>query len=581
MQDPYRMVLVSAISFFTLICVLLTYRFVFPKRKINLFFILILASILPTISIFRIGAYESGDFNIHIYRIMAFYKSLSEGIIMPSWAAELNATYGYPLFIFNYSLPYYLVSFFHFLGFSFIASMKIFLASSYILSGIFMYFFTKNLFKNTLAAFTASIFYLFTPYHLIDLHFKVAVGELLTFTLIPLIFLFIHKLYVEKKIIFLISGSFFLALLFMSNALIAFFVVALVLTYSLFLATKQPYNVKYLLQSLLLIFLSLILSIYVWAPPLIFSSVLFTKNLPLIIGYFPTIPDLLYSPWRMGFLFQGHYGEISNLIGYSQVFIIIAIFFSFISKRIPKNQKKDIFFWLLIIIFTIFLITSSSRSIWEHLSFVKAAGSHRLLLILTFCISVIAGYFVIMFKKKTILIWVLIVITISYTMLNWGHRRMIPEISDATLTKQLWKSTSESEGHYYANTKWVNVKNPWFSKLPNNRLEIITGIGQIKNLLRTSTLHKYTIIAKSPLKVRENTLYFPGWEAKLNGKILPIYPDSNGTISFNIPTGSYNLELIYNDSFPYRITKLVNLIGFIITLGSIIFLLLNKPHAKK
>jgi len=559
------MVLVNICSSLVLICGLLFYKYIFPKKNINLFYLLLLISILPILSIFRVGDYESGDFNIHIYRIMSFYDSLKEGILMPSWAAELNATYGYPLFIFNYPLPYYLVSLFHFVGFSFIASMKIFLASTYVFSGIFMYLFTKNLFKNSLAAFTASIFYLFTPYHLIDLHFKVAVGELLTFTLIPLIFLFLHKLYVRKKIIFLVLSSFSLTLLFMSNALISFFVVILAFAYALFLTIKQPFSIKHLLQSLLLIFLALVLSIYVWAPPLIFNSALYIKNLPLIIGYFPTIPDLLYSPWRTGFLFQGHYGEISNLIGYTQIFIITVIFFSFIFKQIPKNQKKDMIFWMFAIVFTIFLITPSSRFIWKHLSFVKAAGSHRLLLILTFCISVIAGYFVLIFKKRQLFVWVIIIITIGYTMLNWGHRRMIPKVSDTTLKKQLWKSTSEGEGHYYANTKWVDIKSPWFSKLPNSNLEIITGTGQIKNILRTSILHRYTITAESPLKIRENTLYFPGWKGFINGKEIFLSPSNKGIINANIPKGTFTLNVIYEDIFIYRLLKIISLSAFIIT----------------
>src|SRR3990167_11280779 len=114
------MVVVNIISSLLLFGGVLIYRYIYPKKKINLFFLLILISILPIISIFRIGTYESGDFNIHIYRIMSFYDSLKEGILIPSWAAELNATYGNPLFIFNYSLPYYLISLFHFLGISFI-----------------------------------------------------------------------------------------------------------------------------------------------------------------------------------------------------------------------------------------------------------------------------------------------------------------------------------------------------------------------------------------------------------------------------------------------------------------------------
>lgn len=132
MIDPYRMVFVNAIASLLVLTGVIIYRYIFPKKKVNLFILLLAISMLPIISIFRTGTYESGDFNIHVYRAMAFYDSLEDGQFMPSWAGELNATYGYQLFIFNYSLPYYITSFFHFLGLSFITSMKLFLATFYI-----------------------------------------------------------------------------------------------------------------------------------------------------------------------------------------------------------------------------------------------------------------------------------------------------------------------------------------------------------------------------------------------------------------------------------------------------------------
>src|SRR6266403_2106879 len=107
MIDPFRMVFINLIGSFVLICGILCYRYFYPKKPLNLFVLLLLISLLPLVSLLRPGDYESGDFNIHIYRIINFYRSLSEGHFLPSWAGNLNATYGYALFIFNYSLPYY------------------------------------------------------------------------------------------------------------------------------------------------------------------------------------------------------------------------------------------------------------------------------------------------------------------------------------------------------------------------------------------------------------------------------------------------------------------------------------------
>ena len=193
MIDPYKMVFVNVIASSLVLLGIITYRFVYPKKKINLFIFLLFISILPIISIFRAGDYESGDFNIHIYRIMAFYDSLLEGNFMPSWAGELNATYGNPLFIFNYSLPYYIISFFHFIGITFISSMKIYLGLTLYLSGIFMYLWVRELTGNKLAAFTSAIFYIFSPYHLIDVHFRATLGESTIIMLAPIQLYFLTK----------------------------------------------------------------------------------------------------------------------------------------------------------------------------------------------------------------------------------------------------------------------------------------------------------------------------------------------------------------------------------------------------
>lgn len=562
MLDPYKMVVVSIALSIILISGLLFYRFIFPKRKINLLFLLILISILPIISIFRNGSYESGDFNIHIYRAMAFYDSIIEGNTMPSWAKDLNATYGYPLFIFNYPLPYYFLSIIHFLGFGFINSMKIFLALSFVLSGVFMYVWTKKLFKSSIAAFSSSVFYLFAPYHLIDLHFKVAIGEILAFTILPLTFLGIHKLYFKKNLSLVLILSIFLALLVMSHLSIAIFALPFMIGYIIFL-NRKSFNKNFPFQMLYPFPLGLLITSYVWLGSFFLTQYTVVSNsLPKTV-YFPTFLELLYSPWRMGFLFQGPNGELSTLIGYTQIFIVAYIFFLLLSRKLPKQHKSNIAFWVTMFVILIFFISPYSKFLWEYSSFLKPVGSHRLLIISVFCNSILAGYLALYLKKRKLFLYILIFATIFYTILNWGHRRVIPQITDTVLKDNLWRSTSESEGHFYANPKWVDNKNLWISKLPKKRIEVISGIGEVENISITSTNHKYIIYAKEHLKIQENTLYFPGWRGYINGKEILLFPSNKGIIQTAIPKGVFKLEVKYEDIFAYKLLKIVSMTGFL------------------
>jgi len=557
------MVFVNIICSLFLLGSLLFYKFVFPRKKINLLFLLFLIFIFSTLSIFRAGSYESGDFNIHIYRTMDFFKSLTDGNLMPSWAENLNATYGYPLFIFNYTLPYYIISLFHWIGFSFIGSLKMFLAFNIALSGIFMFLFTKKLFKKDLPAFVSSIFYVFAPYHLIDIHFKVVIGEILFFTVLPLAFLSAYELRNKKNLFSVLILALSFAALIMSHLAIAIFAGILMLFFIFLHSSKNDFKTLSL-HSILGFSISLIISSYTWLGPLLLSKYSYIQNIILKTAYFPTIQDLLYSPWRMGLLFQGPKGEISFLLGYAHLFIIAFTLFLICKKKILKEVFSDVLFWLITFFITVFLILPCSKTLWENLPIIKVVGSHRLLILTSFTSSIIAGYFAFIVKKR-LLIYLLVFVAIVSTILNWGQRRVIPEINDAVLQKNLEKSTSETEGHFYANTKWVDIKHPWFSITPNNHLQIINDTGKISDISRTSVSHKYTITAKTPLKIQENTLYFPGWKGFINGREIFLSPSNKGIINANIPKGTFTFEVIYEDIFIYKLLKIISLSAFIIT----------------
>lgn len=572
MIDPYRMVVVNVIASCLVLFGIGLFKYIYPKRKINFFLLLLIISMLPLISLLRAGTYESGDFNIHIYRIMSFYDSLAEGNFMPSWAAELNATYGNPLFIFNYSFSYYLISIFHFSGFSFIAGMKIYLGLAFFLSGIFMYLWIKTLTNNKVASFTAAIFYLFTPYHLVDFHFRATPGESTSFALVPLLFYFVTRYFREKKSIFLISSSFFTILLFLAHPLLAFVLFGILVLYIFFWAyINKNYYLSFL--NLFALVIGFIGSIHTWIPFFIYKSYMFqypSHQLP-----FNDFTSLFYSPWRYGFLFQGHYGELALMIGYTQILVIIMLVLLFITKKIPSNIKLHLVFWLSMFSFFLFLMHPYSNIIWQFLpSLWMLVPFGRLLLPTAVITSVLAGYLALIFHKsktKRKFIYLLIFFTVGYTILNWGHRRVIREIDDKVLRAGVWKSTvTEGVTAYFLNNRWADINNFWFSELPKNHLEIINGKGVVKQISRTTTVHSYIIAAETPITIKENTLYFPGWSLESNYERRTIYPGKRGVINAKLPQGLQYLELTYEDIPIYKFIKNISLGVFL----SLLFILL-------
>ena len=570
MTDPYRMVFINILGSLFVLIGTLFYRFIYPKKKINLFVLLLLILILPIVNNFRPGDYESGDFNIHIYRIMAFFTSLKEGIFMPSWAGELNATYGNPIFLFNYALPYYVISAFHFLGMSFIFSTKFYLALTLYLSGISMYLLVKEFTGNKLAAFASAIFYVFAPYHLIDVHFRATLGESTIFTIAPIILLLIVRYSNIRKTHYLLTISLLTYLLFLSHPLMAFIFLGIYFLYILFLEGKI--NIKYKLLQAVSLLTGLIISAYTWIPFIAYSPYMYHFPNINTVGFYP-FNLLFFSPWRYGFLFQGPKGELATIIGYTQLFVIVVSILLLLLKKVSDKFRTRLIFWIILFLGTLLMMNPLSGIFWKYIPNIGSMLTlySRLSLALAFFVSVIAGYFVFYFEKKKKLIFLLLTLTIAYTMLNWGHRRLITEVTDAVMMKNVPYSTLSEGPSYFADTKWADSKHLWFSAIPKQHIEILSGKGFVREIQRTTIKHSYVISAKTQLTIRENTLYFPGWRAVKNGKLISLAPDNKGIITLNLPKGENNLTIFYEDIFPINFFK--NLSAAIVIIISSVLLL--------
>lgn len=149
-------------------------------------------------------------------------------------------------------------------------------------------------------------------------------------------------------------------------------------------------------------------------------------------------------------------------------------------------------------------------------------------------------------------------------------------VNDNALRKNVPYSTLTEGPINYLDTIWADSKNPWFSKIPQNHLDILSGKGYVKELSRTTTKHVYLISASTPLTIRENTLYFPGWQATSNDKIIPIHPGYRGIISFNLSKGIQHVEVAYNDISLVYLLKVINALGVSIMFVYLIFYLFKK-----
>jgi 4-amino-4-deoxy-L-arabinose transferase-like glycosyltransferase len=568
--DPSRMVILGIFNSLFLVGIILFNKFIFPKRNINLFVLLILISLLPVISIFRIGTYQAGDLTAHTYYLQGFYENLKAGVFVPRWAGDFCGGYGCPIFIIEYILPFYIGSLFHFIGFSFLTSMKLVLAVSYILSGITMYLFIKDEYGKK-PAFVSALLYLFAPIRFIEMHFRVSVGTDVAFIFIPLAFLLAKKS-LEGKLIYIILYGINFLLLILSHSSVSLLVIPGTLLYVLF---KQR-NIKSLIYPLAGFLLGLGLSSFYVLPALFeLKFTWFNSSLLTWLDFKPFL-EYIYSPARYGLLYQGNHGELRLIVGYIHLFIILLATYLLFTKKLQKKEKGVVVFLLLYFLVGFIMMQSFTRPLWQNIFLLKSfILPWRILDILAFITAFIGA--IITKKWSNINLIIFCVLIIIITILNWGNRKMIPFISSG------YPNTSEIYSEYFDQHDPVYISRvkermPELTTLsiykPINHLQILTGKGHAKEISRTQIKHDYIVYANTNIQISENTYYFPGWKVYINKKEIPINiqnPKSFGTLTFNLKKGLYLVNASFEDTYIVKVGKYISFGTIFLILASILF----------
>lgn len=537
-------------------------------------FFLILISLLSLGDLFHSGLFISHDGQDHVARIANFYQSLAEGNLIPRWAANLNWGYGHPILMFLYPLPSYFASFFHFLGFSFIDATKIVFGLGFILSGIFMYLWVKE-FWGKEAGFLAGIFWMFAPYRFVDLYVRGAIGENFAFIWPPLICWFALKLSREFRWRYLVGGSLSLAALILSHNAISLMFLPVIFSYMaylIFISKKKLLITNYYCAAtssayLLITIFGFVISAFFWFPA--FFEGKYTLRSILLTGEFfrfRSLSEFFWSPWSYG-------GEtqLSVQLGIPQ-WLMVGLSPFLIYHFWKKKDKSWILIGSLLAIFVVslFLLTEYSLPVWRTVKILQNFQfTWRFLSLAIFPPAVFAGALIYFLPKKFKLFAVYcLLFTVLFLNKNYWHAKDFSYKDESFYTGAYAGTTDTGE----SSPRW-SVR--FMEKFPKAPMEVIEGKAEIKEISRLTTKHIYQINAKSPSRLVNNTLYFPGWRVLVDGKPVETQfqdPAWRGLITFNVPTGEHRVIVKFGETRLRLFSDIIFLSGFIIlTIGYLLY----------
>lgn len=505
---------------------------------------LILLSSLPLWDLFMPGLPVTHDGRDHVTRIANFYQNLAEGNIVPRWAGNLNWGYGHPILMFLYPLPSYFASLFHFLGFSLVDGLKIVFGLAFILSGITMYLWVKN-FLGEYAGFVAALLYMFAPYRFVDLYVRGAVGEHVAFIFPPLILLFLLKASKKYSYFHIFGGSLSLAGLTLSHNAIALMFLPLIFLYALylfFLNKKGRVLQIYQYTSILVIGFGLAASFWI---PAFFEGKYTLRDIVTKGEYasrFVDIKSFLYGDWN-----YGGTGQFSVQLGIVQW---IALLLSAPLTAIFYKRKQA--YWILSLgaavmtLFLLFLMTQYAKPIWESVTTLqKFQFPWRFLSVTVFLTAIITGLLISAFSKK-IQIAVVLIITVFVLLFSKDYWHANGYLH---MPESFYKSVYDGTTDTGESAPIWSVR--FMEKRPKRPMEVIDGNAQIKQIHRTSTSHIYEINSYKDTRIRENTLYFPGWHVYVDSKEVPIeFQDTanRGLMTFFVMNGKHMVNVEFNDT---------------------------------
>ena len=148
--------------------------------------IIILASVLIAIPIFKMNLSSTNEFRIHIGRISAISRLIKNGIL-PGLISNNNMNgFGYALNIFYGPITTYIPMLLSYKSIT-TTGIQLFTLISIIASGYTMYFYVLKISKNKIAATCSAIIYILLPYKLTNIYSRNALGEYSASIFLPLL----------------------------------------------------------------------------------------------------------------------------------------------------------------------------------------------------------------------------------------------------------------------------------------------------------------------------------------------------------------------------------------------------------
>lgn len=519
--------------------------------------------------------YPGHDLHFHFVRIQALMTALTDGSFYPSYIDYASANgYGYFTKAF-YSdvilIPFAIIGCFT----SVLVAYQTLIFTITVLCGIFTYKTVNYILQNHIAALISALLYTFCFYRLLDLYFRAALGEVISFTFVPLVFLGLyHIIKGDYKKWYILSIGFGLMIFthVISSVLMFLTILVFLLIYNKRLR-HEPQRIGYLVFAG---FVTLLITAYYLYPMLeqMLSNSFYYKTRNITEPVEAGAKELHWIIW----------GMFTGIVHTKQIFVpgigVLLTMFIFLRLFIYEKNKELKLVDTLLIVGFVYVFAVSTFFPWGYfpfklLNFIQLPW--RLYEFSSFFFAVAGGYFVALLLKtnKRQLIGVSSIVLLLIVMLS----------SDSTLYKESRSFQSLYVTPVLANRYHLGGLEYFPDKLPS--LEFIEERGDIviadraditvENLTKAKGITQFDVRVNDMTTLELPLVYYKGYQAKTSsGEYLPISESENGLVQVEIAK-SDKVNVYYGGTLVQKISWFISLLSL---LALCVYIFINRRNNK-
>jgi len=501
-----------------------------------------------------------------------FDKVLRSGVFYPRWNPDFNLGYGTATANFYPPGTFYVTSLINALVNNWAITLFILSALSLAASCLAFYALARTFYSRPASA-AAALFYTVLPYHQLDLYWRGAIPEFVGFAFLPVILYFAFKLGSEGRLRYYVGVGLCHGVYLMCHLPVGYLFTYVLPFYAVVWAVRDR-DLKIALRIAGGVALSLLVSAIYWLPAALEGKYIYewaSEIFPYHENYIGMLP--VHDP------FNQHIQEAFDCNALALIATIVIL--RALSKSSTSHSEQPVLapqeskaglsqsqtkIWVILAILTPFMSTPFSMHLSKVIPKIQiAVPPFRWLAISCLFTSLFVAASIDLLRqqrglkpKQELAYKLSLGAVVALNLWLTGYGVILGALAKPTY--------SPPANIIEAGFTPKDATRP--AKMSDTAAVVITPEGGASEVLQWLPTHREIAVrVDQQSELRIKTYNFPGWTARIDGKVVPMLSDKDGVQQIEVPPGIHNVQASFENTPPRTAGTALSGVGLLIILG--------------